>query len=109
MSLSGPNVWRKIREDGTTGLLALFAGAAAAVRGGLSAPDLLRLRWRLRDTRAELAAARADLGNYLASRLSAGGTIEPSDEQAVRRCQRIEALLAEERGLLDDLSGLSKV
>jgi hypothetical protein len=102
------NVWRKIREDGSTGLLVVLAGVAAAVRGGLTAPELLRLRWRLRDTRAELAAARADLGRYLASCLHAGGAVEPTDEQAVRRCQRIDALLAEERRLMDDLSGGSE-
>jgi len=102
------DVWRKIREDGSTGLLALVAGVAAVVRGGHAVPEIVRLRWRLRDTRANLAAAHADLGTYLASCLSAGRTVEPTDEQAIRRCQRIEALLAEERRLLDDLAGVSE-
>ncbi len=98
------NVWRKIREDGSTGLLAVVGGVVAAVRGGLAVPDLLRLRWRLRDTRADLAAAYAELGMYLASCLGSGGSVQPTDEQAVWRCQRIETLLAEERRLQDALS-----
>lgn len=98
------DVWRRIREDGSTGLLAVLAGAVAVVRGGRAVPDLVRLRWRLHDTRAGLAAAYADLGMYLASRLTADQTVEPTDEQAIRRCQRIDALLAEERRLLDDLA-----
>jgi hypothetical protein len=106
--VSGLDVWRKIREDGSTGLLALLAGVTAAVRGGFTVPEIVRLRWRLRETRAELAAARADLGIYLASCLSAGGTVEPTDEQTVRRCQRIDALLAQERRLMDDLSEVSE-
>lgn len=98
------DAWRKIREDGSTGLLALIAGVATAVRGGRSVPELLRLRWRLRDTRAELAAAYADLGAYLASRLTEGEPVEPTDEQALRDCRRIDALLAQERRLLDELA-----
>jgi hypothetical protein len=98
------DVWRRIREDGSTGLLAVLAGVVAVVRGGRAVPDLVRLRWRLRDTRAELAAAYADLGVYLASRLASERAVEPTDEQAIRGCQRIDSLLAEERRLLDDLA-----
>lgn len=97
-------LWRKIRDDGSTGLLAVLAGAVATVRGGLSMSDVLRLRWRLRDTRSELTAAYVDLGMYLASCLADGESVQLTDEQAVRRCQRIEALLTEERRLQDALT-----
>lgn len=97
-------VWRKIREDGSTGLLAVLAGAIATVRGGLAMSEVLRLRWRLRDTRSELTAAYVELGMYLASCLAAGESVQLTDEQAVRRCQRIEALLMEERRLQDALT-----
>jgi hypothetical protein len=102
------NVWQKIREDGSTGFLAVAAGIAAAVRGGRDVPEILRLRWRLRDTRAALSAAYADLGTYLASRLTAGGTVEPTDPRALSDCERIDALLAEERRLVDDLSRVAE-
>lgn len=108
MHVSRLDVWRKIREDGSTGLLAVFAAVVGAVRGGRSVPEIVRLRWRLRNTRADLAAAHADLGTYLASCLSAGGVVEPTDEQVVRRCRRIDALLAEERRLMDDLAGVAE-
>ncbi len=98
------DVWRKIREDGSTGLLAVLAGVVGVIRGGRAVPDIVRLRWRLRDTRAELAAAYADLGIHLASRLTSEPLVEPTDERAIRGCQRIDALLAEERRLLDDLA-----
>lgn len=98
------DVWRRIREDGSTGLLAVLAGVVGVIRGGRAVPDIVRLRWRLRDTRAELAAAYADLGIHLASRLTSDQSVEPTDEQAIRGCQRIDALLAEERRLLDDLA-----
>lgn len=97
------DVWRKIREDGSTGLAAVLAGVSAAVRGAHAVPELLRLRWRLRDTRAELASAYADLGRLLAPRLTADATVDPSDEQAKRCCRRIELLLAEERRVRDEL------
>lgn len=102
------DVWQKIREDGSAGFFAVVAGIAAAIRGGRDVPEILRLRWRLRDTRTALSAAYADLGTYLASRLTAGETVEPADQRALRECERIDALLAEERRLLDDLSRVAE-
>jgi hypothetical protein len=98
------DAWRKIREDGSTGFLALLSGVAGAIRGGRSFPDVLRLRWRLRETRAELGSAYAALGNVLADALKAGGSVEPADEQARRLCGRIDELVAAERRLREELA-----
>ncbi|MFZ5863619.1 MAG: hypothetical protein ACOYXR_12345 [Nitrospirota bacterium] len=95
------DVWRKIREDGSTGFLALLAGA---IRGGRALPETLRLRWNLRDTRVELDAAYAELGEYLTEALHAGGAVEPNDERARGLCGRIDELLAAEQRLRDELS-----
>jgi hypothetical protein len=99
------DTWRKIREDGSTGLLALLSAVSATIRGGRSLPQTLRLRWSLRDTRAELDAAYVDLGKYLDNVLAAGGAVEAADEQARGLCRRIDELLATERRLRDELSG----
>lgn len=98
------DAWRKIREDGATGLIAVLNGVAAAFRGGRSVPETLRLRWRLRDTRSELGAAYAELGRLLADALNAGTAVPPTDEAASRLCRQIDALLAEERRLVEDLA-----
>jgi hypothetical protein len=99
------DTWRKIREDGSTGLLALLSAVSATIRGGRSLPQSLRLRWSLRETRAELDAAYGDLGKYLDTVLTAGGAVEAADEQARNHCQRINELLATERRLREELSG----
>ncbi len=98
------DAWRKIREDGSTGLLALLSGVSATIRGGRSVPQTLRLRWSLRETRADLEAAYGELGKYLADALNAGGSVEAVDEQARGLCRRIDELLATERRLRDELS-----
>jgi hypothetical protein len=98
------DTWRKIRDDGSTGLLALLSGVSATIRGGRSLPQTLRLRWSLRETHAELEAAYAELGKYLADVLNAGGSVEAADEQARDVCRRIDELLATERRLRDELS-----
>lgn len=98
------DAWRKIREDGSTGLLALLGGVSATIRGGRSLPQTLRLRWSLRETHAELEAAYAELGKYLADALNAGGSVEAADEPARETCRRIDALLATERRLREELS-----
>jgi hypothetical protein len=98
------DTWRKIRDDGSTGLLALLSGVSATIRGGRSLPQTLRLRWSLRETHAELEAAYAELGKYLADVLNAGGSVEAADERARDVCRRIDELLATERRLRDELS-----
>jgi hypothetical protein len=99
------DVWRKIRDDGSTGILALISAVSAAIRGGRSLPQSLRLRWSLRETRAELDAAYVELGNYLDNVLTAGGAVEVADEQARSHCRRIDELLTTERRLREELSG----
>jgi hypothetical protein len=98
------DTWRKIREDGSTGLLALLSAVSEAIRGGRSLPQGLRLRWSLRETRAELDAAYADLGKYLDNVLTAGGAVASEDEHARGLCRRIDELLATERRLREELS-----
>jgi hypothetical protein len=99
------DVWRKIRDDGSTGFLALLSAVSEAIRGARSLPQTLRLRWSLRETRGELDAAYVDLGKYLDNVLTAGGAVEAEDEQARIHCRRIDELLATERRLREELSG----
>lgn len=98
------DVWRKIREDGSTGLLAMLSGVAGAIRGGGSMAEVLRRRWRLRETREQLGDAYAELGRHVADALTAGGSMETTDEQARRLCRRIDDLLAVERDVRDELA-----
>jgi hypothetical protein len=98
------DVWRKIREDGSTGLLAVLSGIAGAIRGGGSLPEVLRRRWRLRETREQLADAYAELGKHVADTLTAGGSVETTDDQARRLSHRIDELLAVERQVREELA-----
>jgi hypothetical protein len=98
------DVWKKLREDGPLGLYAVLGGVRAVVRRGGSLPAGLRLRWRLREIDAELDAAYEALGRHIAAQLTAGGTVEPSDAEARRSCQRIDALRAEAKRLRDELA-----
>jgi len=98
------DVWRKIREDGSAGLLAVLSRVAGVIRGGGSMSEVLRRRWRLRETREQLGDAYAELGKHVADALNAGGSVETADEQARRLCHRIDELLAVERQVRDELA-----
>jgi len=98
------DVWKKLREDGTVGFQAVARGVRGSIRRGGAVPDLLRLRWRLRENRAELDRAYEELGRYLSTRLTVSGTVEPSDDEVRARCQHIAALRMEERRLEDEWS-----
>ncbi|MBI3607946.1 MAG: hypothetical protein HY207_08270 [Nitrospirae bacterium] len=98
------DMWKKIREDGSLGLHAVFGGLGAVVRRGGAMPEFIRLRWRLRETSADAEAAYEALGRYIASQLTAGAATDPSDEETQRYCRRIEALRAEERRLQEELA-----
>jgi len=98
------DVWKKLREDGALGFQAVVRGVRASVRRGGAVPDLVRLRWRIRENRAALDSAFEDLGRYLSTRLIAGGAVEPSDDEVRTRCQHIAMLRMEERRLEDEWS-----
>ncbi len=98
------DVWKKIREDGSLGLYTMLGGLGTVVRRGGAMPEFIRLRWRLRQTSADVEVAYEALGRYIASQLTAGGVTDPSDEEAQRYCRRVEALRAEERRLQEELA-----
>lgn len=104
MSLS---VWNKLRTDGATGLLVFLGLVSTAFRRGERIPAVVKIRWRLRETEAELDQAYEGLGRDLAVRLGAGHVIEPADEPIARHIQKIDALHAHERRLREVLTQMT--